>query len=146
MTKTDNLLEIKLFSNVEKRIMIVLLHGKGVTSLKLHLLFRTIVMIMLVFVGVHFVSMNHLNQHVSHGNVLAVETDASIATFSLQEDDQKHIDLLKSIQVKEALTLILLVKSLLIFSSSSSKRKIRHFLYAVYFQSSYFSKNHLFTT
>jgi hypothetical protein len=126
--------------------MICLLHGKGVTTLKLRLLVKSIMMLLLVFVGFHFVSMSHLSQPVNHGKVLAVETEASLVSINLQEDDQKHFDLLNSIHVKDSLILVLAKLSLLIFVSTKSKRIMKHFLYSVFYQSSYFSRNHLITT
>jgi hypothetical protein len=125
--------------------MIDLLHGKGVTSLKLRLLIKSIMMLMLVFVGFHIVSMSHLNHPINQAKVLAVETEASLATINLQEDDQKHFNHLDSIQVKDPLILLVVIITLLIFSTIRSNQKIRHFLYSVYYQSSYFSRNHLFT-
>jgi hypothetical protein len=125
--------------------MIDLLHGKGVTSLKLRLLVKSILMLLLVFVGFHIVSMSHLNHPINQAKVLAIETESSFTTINLQEDDQKHFNHLDSIQVKDPLILLIVIMTLLIFSSIRFNQKIRHFLYSVYYQSSYFSRNHLFT-
>ena len=125
--------------------MIDLLHGKGVTSLKLRLLIKSIMMLMLVFVGFHIVSMSHFNNPSIQAKVLAVETEASVATVDLLADDQKHFNHLDSIQVKDPLILQVVIITLFIFSSIRFNQKIRHFLYSVYYQSSYFSRNHLFT-
>jgi hypothetical protein len=125
--------------------MIDLLHGKGVTSLKLRLLVKSILMLLLVFVGFHIVSMSHLNHTTNQAKVLAVETESSFTTINLQEDDQKHFNHLDSIQVKDPLILQVVIITLFIFSSIRFNQKIRHFLYSVYYQSSYFSRNHLFT-
>ncbi|MGM0877418.1 MAG: hypothetical protein ACQEWV_22465 [Bacillota bacterium] len=113
--------------------------------MKLHLLIKSSIMLLLVVVGLHFVSMPHLSHPVSHGKMVAVEKEESVVSMNLQEDDQKHFDLLNSIQVKDQLILVLVLTSLFIYSSSKSRRKIKHFLYSVYYQSSYFSRNHLFT-
>jgi hypothetical protein len=125
--------------------MIGLLHGKGVISLKLHLLVKSIMLLLFLLVGFHFVSMHHLSLPLGHGKMIAVETEESVGSMNLQEDDQKHFDLLNSIQVKDQLILVLVLTSLLLYSSSLSRQKIKHFLYSVYYQSSYFSRNHLFT-
>ncbi|OAS82100.1 MULTISPECIES: hypothetical protein [Metabacillus] len=113
--------------------------------MKLRLLVKSILMLLLVFVGFHIVSMSHLNHPTNQAKVLAVETESSFTTINLQEDDQKHFNHLDSIQVKDPLILQVVIITLFIFSSIRFNQKIRYFLYSVYYQSSYFSRNHLFT-
>jgi hypothetical protein len=113
--------------------------------LKLHLLAKLIMTLLVVCVGIHPVSMVHLHQSVNHGKLVAVENETSFVTTNLQVDDEKHFDFLNSFQAKDYVVLVLTITSLFIFSSRKSRRKLKHFLYSVYYQSSYFSRNHLFT-
>ncbi|KKI91881.1 hypothetical protein WQ54_12180 [Bacillus sp. SA1-12] len=113
--------------------------------MKLRLLVKSMMMLLLVIVGFHFVSMSHLQQPVHHGKVLAVEDDASSEIMNLQEDGQKHGFFAYSILVKDSLILVVAM-IFLCTASTKARRKLKQFLYSVYYQSSYFSKNHLFTT
>jgi hypothetical protein len=125
--------------------MICLSYGKEVMRLKLHLLAKLIMLLLVVCVGIHPVSIAHLQQPVNHGKLVAVENEKSSVTTNLQVDDQKHVDFPNSFQARDYVILVLTITSLLIFSSCKSRRRIKHFLYSVYYQSSYFSRNHLFT-
>jgi hypothetical protein len=114
-------------------------------TLKLHLLAKLLMTLLVVSVGIHPVSIVHLHQPANHGKLVAVENETSFVTINLQVDDQKHFDFPNSFQAKDNVILVLTITSLLIFSSCKSRRRIKHFLYSVYYQSSYFSRNHLFT-
>ncbi|MGM7723105.1 hypothetical protein [Metabacillus sp. Hm71] len=113
--------------------------------MKLRLLIKSTMMLLIVFAGFHFVSMSHLHQPVHHGKVLGVESEASVATINLQEDDQKHGLFVSNNQLKDPLILVVAMVSLIFTASTKTRRKLKQFLYSVYYQSSYFSKNHLFT-
>jgi TctA family transporter len=123
--------------------MIFILYGKGVTTLKLRLLLKLMMMLLLIFAGFHFVSIHHSSQPLHAGKVLAVEAEASLTAINLVEDNQKHYLHSNSNSVKDTLILVLMILSLIFFAKYKSKRKMRHFLYSVYYQSSYFSKRHL---
>lgn len=103
-------------------------------------------MFLVVFVGCHLVSIPHLDQPFNHGKMVAVESLSTFETINLQED-QKHVDLfVGGIVFGYVLILTLAIPTNLVLTSTKSRRKLKHFLYSVYYQSSYFSKNHLYTT
>jgi hypothetical protein len=114
-------------------------------TLKLHLLAKLMMTLLVVCVGIHPVSIAHLHQPANHGKLVAIENETSSITTNLQLDDQKHSDFSSSFQAKGYVILVLTITSLLIFSSHKSRRRLKYFLYAIYYQSSYFSRNHLFT-
>lgn len=114
--------------------------------MKLLLLIKSLMIFLIVFVGCHFVSMPHSNQLANHGKLVAVESVSTFETINLQED-QKHVDfLIGGHVVGYLLVLMLAFTTHLVRTPTKSRRKLKHFLYSVYYQSSYFSKSHLYTT
>ncbi len=86
--------------------------------------------------------MSQVHHPISLGKVVAVEND-SVSGYTLLEEDQKHFDLFGP--APEIVYTILISLVLMLFSYFAIwRQRIRQFLYAVYYQSSYFSKDRLY--
>jgi hypothetical protein len=117
--------------------------AKGVRRLKHHLLIKFFMMLLLFCSSLLFVSMSHLHHPTDQGNMIAVESEAIIGLVTLGEEEQKHIDFFSTSGT--AIIVLVTAITLFLYGQLSTQRQIlKPFLYAVYYQSSYFSKDHLF--
>jgi len=87
--------------------------------------------------------MSQVHHPISLGKVFAIENDAAFGLTTFEEEDHKHFDLFSAAPEIEY-TLLIAITLLLFGYFSIRKQRFRQFLYAVYYQSSYFSKNHLY--
>ena len=80
----------------------------------------------------------------NQGKMIAVENEATAGVLLLGEDEQKHFNLFHSVDT--AYNVLVTAITLLLFGRllTFRQQQLKTFLYAVYYQSSYFSKNHLF--
>lgn len=102
-------------------------------------------MLLLIFLsGFQLVSMSTNYHHpTNQGKMIAVENEATSGVLLFEEDEQKHFNLFRSLDT----AYIVLVTALTMFlfaQLATHTQQLRPFLYAVYYQSSYFSKNHLY--
>ncbi|PMC38636.1 hypothetical protein CJ195_09275 [Bacillus sp. UMB0899] len=106
------------------------------------LLFKSLFLLLIFITSIHLVSMSQVHHPISLGKVVAVENDAA-SGYTILEEDQKQFDLYGS--MPEIVYTVLISLTLLLFSYFAIRRqRIRQFLYAVYYQSSYFSKDRLY--
>ncbi len=146
LQKIDVIRQLKYFSNVKKRIKIVLLLDKGVIPLKLTKYVSFLLVLMCMFVGYQIVSMSHYHHSVSHGGVVGVENEVSFTTVDHHQDEKKHPDYLGNLFIEnlEQATVIVVLLTLLLSVLTLLIQKL--FLKAVYYQSSYYSNHHCILT
>ncbi|WP_226526837.1 hypothetical protein [Metabacillus niabensis] len=106
------------------------------------LLFKSLFLLLIFITSIHLVSMSQVHHPISLGKVIAVENEAATG-YTLLEEDQKHFDLY-GILPEIAYTVLIAIALLLYSYFTTWNQRIRQFLYAVYFQSSYFSKDRLY--
>ncbi len=111
-------------------------------SLKHRLLLKSFFLLLIFISSIHLVSVSQLHHPISLENVFAVENEATFGLTLVEEEDHNYIDLFSTASEMEYSALIAL--TLLLFSFFAIwKKNIMQFLYAVFYQSSYFSNNHL---
>ncbi|HZH58274.1 MAG TPA: hypothetical protein VEY70_01565 [Metabacillus sp.] len=111
--------------------------------MKHRLLLKSFFLLLIFISSIHLVSMSQVHHPISLGKVIAIENDAAFGLTTFEEEDHKHFDLFSTAPEIEY-TLLIAITLLLFSYFSIRKQRLRQFLYAVYYQSSYFSKNHLY--
>jgi len=127
----------------KKGLRYYLSNSKGGRQLK-HLLLIKSFMVLLIFLsGFQLVSMSTTYHHpTNQGKLIAVENEATAGVL-IVEEDQKDFDQFRSVDTAY-IVLVIAITMFLFGQLLTHRQQLRPFLYAVYYQSSYFSKNHLF--
>ncbi|MGG3858134.1 hypothetical protein ABET41_09235 [Metabacillus fastidiosus] len=107
--------------------------------MKRPVLFKSLMMFFAIMISFNIASIPHSMKAVSHGKVVLEDNTAS-ASVHVEEQKGKHLDLSGVLQSKVLINLVLMVFFTTLLCSSNIRRMLKHFLYSVYYQSSYFSK------
>ncbi|MCM3409263.1 hypothetical protein [Metabacillus litoralis] len=106
------------------------------------LLIKSFMVLLISLSGLQLVSMSTIYHHpTNQGKIIAVENEATAGVL-IVEEDQKHFDLFRSVDTAY-IVLIIALAMFLFGQLLTHRQQLKPFLYAVYYQSSYFLKNHL---
>lgn len=110
--------------------------------MKRHVFLKFMMLLLAVIISFNFASIPHSMKAVHHGKVVLEDDPNATASFHFEEQKDKHLDASGILQSNILVNLVLTTFFIVLLSLPNLRRMLKHFLYSVYYQSSYFSKYH----